>query len=97
MSTKIEKIIKLYNMQTHNAKRIVERLDNHLPYAYINEVIKRYHTAHSKTIKSQYVRDIKRLKIKNAIVLAIIIEIAIENEKNCKKLERMATKKIINH
>lgn len=78
-------------MHPHKAKSIVDTIDKFLPSRYISEVIKR---AKKKKLNAstQYVRDVKRFKTRNPEILAIIIDIAKENEKAIKKLEKMADK-----
>lgn len=76
-------------MRPHKAKSIVDDFEKYLPYRYISEVINRC-KKNKVVVKSQYVRDVKRLQKKDALVLGVILEIAIENKKQHQKLEKLA-------
>lgn len=80
MDTKVKKLAKTYNMQTHKAKELFTRIEDHLPRNYTKEILERYQNNHGKEIKEQYVKDVKRLKRKDPIVLNLILEFAAESE-----------------
>ena len=79
----------MYNMRPHKARSIVNAFEKYLPYRYISQVIERC-KAKGQLVNSQYVRDVKRLQKKDALVLGVILEFAREHEKEHKKLERLA-------
>lgn len=80
-------------MHSHKAKRLVERIDNYLPRTYTAEIINRCAKKHKiLDLTDQYVKDVKRFKLRNPVVLEAILEFARENEKAQKKLEKHAIK-----
>jgi hypothetical protein len=92
MTTKIHKLTTLYNMQSHIAKSIVDKIDHYLPYTYVDEIIRRMKAKHDVDVTSQHIRDVKRYQIKNTLVLEVILQFAEENKKAQKKLEKYAIK-----
>lgn len=74
-------------MRSHKAMRIAEKIEEYLPSRYTEEIIKRCADL-DLTVTDYYVKDVKRFKTKNAQVLNLILEFALENEKQHKKLEK---------
>ena len=79
-------------MRPHKAKSIVAVFDKYLPHRYTAEVIERCRKK-KHLVKSQYVRDVMRVQIKDPVVLGVILEFAREHEKAHKKLEKLAETK----
>jgi len=91
MTTKIDKFKQLYNVHSHKAKSIVQKIEKHLPHTYVSTVISRVKKKHSTDVSSQYVRDVKRFQRKNLQILNVILDLAEENRKLQNKIENHAS------
>lgn len=78
-------------MHSHKARRIVQTIDNFLPYTYTQEIIDECKKKHKKEINDQYVRDVKGLRRKDIAVFDIILEFARKNEKIQKRWVKSAS------
>ena len=88
MTTKVNKLMKLYNMQSHNANKIVKLLDNHLPKrSYTTEIVTRCNKK-DITTTTDIVKEVRLFRTKNILVLNLIVEFAQEHEAAHKKLQK---------
>ena len=93
--TNIDKLKTLYNMQSHKAEKVIDLLDNHLPYSYskkVVEIAKKRRLETSETL----VRNVKGLINKNLHILNIILEVA-KSHKNLMELEQEKLNQIISN
>ncbi|MFD2824497.1 hypothetical protein ACFS5M_12515 [Lacinutrix iliipiscaria] len=79
MTTNINKLRTLYDMQVHTAKKVDTLLSNHLPFGY-TKVIKERALSKGLLLKTQRVREVKSLLQKDLQILNLLIEFAQENQ-----------------
>lgn len=88
MNTKVNKLKKLYNMQLHNAKKIVSLLDNHLPKrSYTGEIVERCEKEGISST-SHIVKEVRHFRTKNIQILNLIVQFAQEHEAAHNKLQK---------
>ncbi|WP_417200070.1 hypothetical protein [Bizionia sp.] len=84
--TNLNKIFKLYDVQSHNQRTVKELLTVHLPKTYTSEVIE-YLNALGVSASSQTVRNVKSGTHKDLIIFNAIITLAEKYQQLAKDLE----------
>lgn len=79
MTTNINKLQELYDMQSHTAQKVEALLSSHLPFGY-TKTIKERAKAKGLTLKGQRIREVKSLIQKDLQILNLLIEYAKENQ-----------------